>query len=243
MTILLMCGLAVIGAMPVFLLVASLTRTSVTDGQRQTMKFLEHWGGIAPKRLRAWVRTAIGGSVGFSLLVALTLAFSWLGDQPRTTPAISAVFGHFGNPYTEWSVTHNQEWVDFRDAIKEAWGKQFRNENLMNNPEAWEQWKNARGKDSVRIPRTLIWFSVLLVMAGLYDLTSPIYRRRGALLIALGTVSFVMLMLIWAGKKNHYVHEVVAANTELGIYKIKEPDSLREILSQKHRQPRPQAER
>ncbi len=234
MTILLMCGLAVIGAMPVFLLVASLTRTSVTHGQQQTMKFLEHWGGIAPKSLKVWIRTAIGGSVGFSLLVALTFAFNWLGDQPRTTPAISEVFGHFGNPYTEWSVTYNKDWVGFRDKIRDQWVRKYPGKDLVNDPEAWEQWKNQKGKENVRIPRTLIWFSVLLI-AGLYDLTSPTYRRRGALLIALGAVSFVVLMQIWAGKKNHYVHEVVVANRTLCDFKVSEPESLNTTLGKHDR--------
>jgi hypothetical protein len=231
MTILLMCGLAVIGAMPVFLLVASLTRKSVAEGQQQTMKFLKQWGGVAPKSVKVWIRASIGGTVGFGLLVALTFAFNWLGDQPLTTPAISEVFGHFRNPYTEWSVASYQDWVDFRDMIKIKWVKGNPGQDLAKDPEAWEQWKNKQGKEHVRIPRTLIWFSVLLLIAGLYDLMSPKYRRRGALLIALGAVSFVVLMMIWAGKKNHYVYDVVTANRTLGDSKVSEPESLKATLA------------
>ena len=230
MTILLMCGLAVIGAMPVFLLVASLTRTSVTNGQRQTRKFLEQWGGIAPANLKVWIRTTIGGSVGFSFLVALTVAFNWLGDGRHVTPAFSAAFGHFGNPYTEWSVTNVRDWEKFREDIKFKWVEKYPGQNLVSDEKAWNEWKNRLGKEQVRIPRTLIWFSVLLLIAGLYDITSTTYRRRGTLLLVLGAVSFVVLMQIWADKKNGYVRDVVAANRTLGDLKVPVPESLETIL-------------
>lgn len=235
MTILLMCGLALIGAMPVFLLVASLTRTSVTDGKKKTQKFLKQWGGIAPPSLKVWIRTTIGTSVGFSFLVALTFAFNLLGDQRHVTPAFSKAFGHFGNPYTEWSVTHAEEWDAFREKIKGKWAMRHPDENLVLDKKAFEEWKNARGKEQVRIPRTLIWFSVLLLAAGLYDLSSARYRRRGILIINLGAVSFVLLMSIWADRKNSYVRNVVTTNETLGDFMVPVPRSLETTLQKSNR--------
>ena len=223
--ILTMSVLAVIGAMPLFLLVASLSRSSVADAQRLTMNFLEQWGGVAPESLKIWVRKTIGGTVGFSLLVALSFGFNFLGDT-NITPSISKAFHHFGYRYTEWSDNSERDWVKFRDSTRGRWVKAHADDDLMNDPIAWEKWKNDRGKDQVRIPRTLVWFSFILIMAGFVDILLRNFRRRGALLMFLGAATFIVLMYIWADRKNHYVHEVVLASETLGKNRVEHPPSL-----------------
>ena len=221
--LLLLSGLAVIGAMPVFLLVAALTRCSASQAQRRTMTFLERWGGLAPENLKAWIKQAIGSSAGFVLLVALAAVFNWLGDGAM--PAISRSFGHFGTAETAWSEEHRSDWVKFREGIRNQWGREHPDEDLTSDKQAWEQWKTNRGKDWVRVPRTLVFFSLLLVIAGIVDITARKFRQRGAVLAIVGMIAFVVFSFIWADRKAHYVREVMVANNALGLVKQPVPAS------------------
>ena len=214
--------------MPVFLLVASITRTSVSNAQLQTMAFLEQWGGIAPEALKKWIRTTIGCSVGYGFLVALAFSFCSLGDG-KTMFVISKPFNYFGYQHTEWSAIYNSEFEDFQTGFRIRWGEKHRAENLV-DPKKWEQWKVEHGKNLARIPRTLIWFSALLLVAGLYDATSRTYWRRGILLVILGGLSFVGCVYNWADRNDHFVREVLKANLTLNESGQPIPNSLSMML-------------
>lgn len=216
-TLVLSC-MAVIGAMPIFLLVAALTRNTVKDAQESTMAFLERWGGIAPNSVKTWVTKTIGSTVGFALLIALTAAFNKLGDGPLV-PHLSGLFQHFGNKYTQWSESHDDDWRNLRDGVRINWAKAHHGEDLT-QPNAWEEWKNRHGKENVRIPRTLIFFSLILALAGLVDLIGKTFRQRGALLLTVGLVASISCLYIWADRKNSYVHNVALANETLNQYKV-----------------------
>lgn len=222
---LLLTIMAVIGAMPIFLLVAAITRSSLKESQTKTMLFLEQWGGIAPDSVKEWIRTTIGSTVGFALLVALTATFNSLGDGPLI-PYISGKLNHFGVEYTQWSEGHETEWKTFRDGVRINWVKAHPEEDLNKDAASWDKWKQGKGKDSVRVPRTLIFFSFILAIAGLVDLTDKTFRKRGALLLILGLTFSISFLYIWADRKNSYVHNVFLANESLGQYKMPLPMSL-----------------
>lgn len=222
---LLLTILAVIGAMPIFLLVAAMTRSSLRDSQTKTMLFLEQWGGIAPSSVKEWVRATIGSTVGFALLVALTGTFNSLGDGPLI-PYISGKFSHFGAEYTHWSDGHETEWKTFRDGVRINWVKAHPDDDLNKDAASFDKWKQDRGKNRVRIPRTLIFFSLILAVAGLVDLTGKNFRKRGALLLIVGLTFTISFLYIWADRKNSYVHNVFIANESLGQYKLPPPMSL-----------------
>lgn len=211
--------------MPVFLLVAALSRLPIRAAYANTMDFLALWGGIAPRILRTWIRKTIGSTASFAILVALTVSFNALGDGPAI-PYLSGLFDHFGNTYTQWSNKHEKDWSEFRDSIRKGWSKEHANEDLIADIDAWNKWKTARGKDSVRIPRTLVFYCAILAMAGLIDLTHKESRSRGALLSALGILSFISFLYIWADRKNSYIHNIILANETLGFYKTPIPESL-----------------
>ena len=214
---LLLTIMAVIGAMPIFLLVAAISRSSIKESQTRTMLFLEQWGGTAPDSIKEWVRTTIGSTVGFALLVAMTATFENLGDGPLI-PYISGKFNHFGGEYTQWSEEQKKEWQHFRDGVRINWHKAHADEDLSND-EAWSKWKQRKGKDGVRVPRTLIFYSFVLAIAGLVDLAGKTFRKRGALLLLLGLAFSISFLYIWSDRKNNYVHNVFLANEMLGQYK------------------------
>lgn len=217
-------ALAVIGSLPVFLVVASLSRVDLANARSRTVHFLEEWGGVAPKGLADWVRLTFGSSVGFALLIVLAYSFNFAGDH--SMPTISSAFKHFGVEYTEWSVDHFGDWKQFRNHVKLEWVELHPDENLENDPAAWAAWKNNRGKRQVRAFRTLVWFSFLVCLAGLIDVFRKRYWRRGLVCIVFGLLAVVTFSLIWADRKAHYVEAVVVANSSLGDKAAKLPGSF-----------------
>ncbi len=215
--------LAVVGALPVFLLVASLSRTDLKSARTKSLKFLQEWGGVAPKSVAEWVKTALGSSVGFALLVALAFTFNLAGDHSMRF--ISSTFDHFGVEYTQWSSDHEFDWKKVRNNVQRRWVELHPSEDLNNNPEDWSKWKNDRNKWQTRAARTLVYFALLLCLAGIIDLAYARFRRRGLVNLALGIVSFVVLSMIWSDRKAHYVEAVLRANDSLGAKAIELPAS------------------
>jgi hypothetical protein len=218
---LLYVGLALIGALPVFFLVASARCQSLPTARRNTMRFLEDWAGIAPETLKEWIRTAIGSSVGFALLVALAFSFNYLGEE--SMPVIARAFGYFGSHRVAWSEEHRGDWEALADDLKTRWVTTHPKENLR-DAAIFEKFKNDRGKEWVRAPRTLVIFSLLLISAGLLDLRSQRFRRRGLGLLCVGLLSFFLFSIVWVNRKGHYIREIIAASESLGEGKVAIPD-------------------
>ena len=214
---------ALIGAMPIFLLVASLMRKTVAEAQPNTMHFLERWGGIAPSGLREWLRITIGATAGFGLLMALAQGFNELGDA--TMPRISSVFAHFGDPFTTWSVRDREDWRGLRDGVKGRWVNLHPAEDLVNDPAAWNKWQDDRGKGMVRSIRALVFFAFMLVLAGVFDLTARPFRGRGVATIVVGLLALTALVQIWVDRKSHYIREVHLANETLRPFGVTVPSS------------------
>ena len=236
---LLFAGLALIGAMPVFLLVASIKRCSLRQARLNTMTFLEDWGGIAPQRLANWFKLTFGSSVAFGLLIALAFAFNLVGDG--TAPRISSAFGHFNVSYVEWSVSHEFDWKTLMTHLRTNWKKLHPSEDIE-DPTVWAKWKNDRKKYQARGARTLVYFSILMFVAGFIDILGRRQWRRGVTVTILGALFFLMMIFVWAERKGHYVEAVLAANDSLGELMMPQPPSLLELektLPNKQIQPTP----
>lgn len=216
-------ALGLIGALPVFFLVASSRCQNLYAARQSTMEFLKDWAGIAPKALREWIRTrtAIGSSFGFAFLMALAVSFNFVGDH--SMPVIARSFGYFGSPEVEWSEEHKPQWKQFKADLRDRWTIVHRED--MNNPVVFEGFKNDHGKESVRASRTLVIFSLLLIAAGLLDLRSKRFRRRGLGLLSIGFFSFFLFSIVWVNRKEHYIYEVIIANQSLGKAKVAIPAS------------------
>lgn len=222
----LFASLALIGAMPVFLLVASIKRCSLKQAHSNTMTFLEDWGGISPQGLTNWINLTFGSSVAFGLLIALAYVFNLVGDG--TAPRISSAFSHFNVSYVEWSVSHESDWKKIMKHLRTNW-KTLRPSEDIEDPAVWAKWKNDRKKYEARGARTLVYFSLLMFIAGLIDILGRRKWRRGVTVTILGALFFIMMIFVWADRKGHYVEAVLAANESLGELMMPHPPSLLEL--------------
>ena len=209
--------LTVIGIMPVFFLVAAVMRRSLKRAKEITLKFLEDWANQAPVSLQGAISSILGFAGGFALLVALTFGFNRIGDA--TMPFISKQVGHFNSRQVAWSIEHRDNWENIRDAYRLRWEKE--------NP--GKKWKDHKIEDlekwQVKIARILFYYSLLLVMAGGFDIFSRRYRKRGLVLLVVGIIATSACLLYWVDRKEHYINEVLRSNQHLEL-PVKIPDSL-----------------
>lgn len=211
--IILFALVTVIGAMAVFLLVAAILGISIKEAQQVTMTFLADWGGIAPAKLHELVALTIGGSASFALLVGLALALDALADA--SIHYLSALFHHFGIKEVIWSERHSADWKAYRNQLRIQWGAANPDDNIAKDPQKWATFKNQRGKNAVRASRTLTYFSVLIILAGIIDLFSSTFFNRGVALFIIGIVALVGFCYVWADRKASYVNEIILANDSL----------------------------
>ena len=222
--------LTVLGAITIFSLIAAIQKVSLSRSQQMTIDFLRTWGGAAPEGLALWFKELCGGAVWFGLLMCLTFTLNSLGDIVAAD--ISAAYGHFGEEHTKWSVDHEDEWDSFKSGIRQGWRNVY-DEDIVNDSDAWSQWKNERGKQSVRNARVLALYSVFLVVAGLIDLSLGAYRRRGAATLVVGLIFFTMMMALWSERKAHYIQEVELANNTLGEWRAGIPPNYLKLARTK----------
>ena len=229
--------LAVVGAVPLFFLVASAMRMSLQQARETTLEFLNNWAKITPLATRRIISSILGYSTGFALLVALAYGLNGIADN--TMPFFSRLVGHFGNRIVIWSVEHEKDWKDFRGKFAEKW----ESEKVKENPDAketanemWEEFKTKElDKWQVRFTRTLFFFSLLLVIAGLIDALSRRYRKRGVALLIVGLVSTTLCLNYWVYRKAHYIDRIRFENRQLNRQLNRldlledEPDSLKPI--------------
>jgi len=209
--------LTVIGIMPVFFLVAAVMRRSLKRAKEITLKFLDDWANQAPLSLRGVISSILGFAGGFALLVALTFGFNRIGDA--TMPFISKQVGHFNYSLVAWSVEHRSDWEDFRNSYKVEWKKENREKKWKDHKIAdMEKWQ-------VKIARILFYYSLLLVVAGGFDIFSKRYRKRGLVLLVVGIIATSAFLLYWVERKEHYINDVITSNKQLKL-PVQEPESL-----------------
>lgn len=226
MDIILFTILALIGAMPIILIVAAVKASTVNEARSETLTFLHDWGGIAPDGLVQWCKTTFGSSVAFFLLIALAFFFNLIGDG--TAPRISAQFSHFEFSSTKWSVENAHDWSKLKTHLRENWIQKYPDQDLE-NMDNWNAWKNEHKKYQLRGVRTLIYFALLLAAAGIIDIIRRKYWRRGIIITLAGILFFISTTFIWSERTNHYIGSIISANHSLGDYKMPLPPSLKAI--------------
>lgn len=214
---------ATIGSLAVFLVVAALQRIRLAEARTMTYGFLRDWGALAPLALHSWLRLALGCSTAFALLVALSFAFDRMGEVAM--PYAAKSIGFIGNPAVRWSETNHTDWSNFRDRVRNKWGKVFPNEDLKSE-DAWEKFKVKCGKDDVRWTRIMWCYSLLLLVAGGTDVLRRVHFRRGLVCVALGFIVTLGTTAIWIDRKAHYVFEFVRHNEYLGVESVEVPPIL-----------------
>lgn len=206
---------AIIGAMAVFILVASLFRQPIREATSITMQFLKDWAVIIPENARAMAVAIVGTSISFVFLLGLTVFFNKVGEQ-LAAPAAS-VFGYFGKDKVQWAEEQNQDWRNFRDAIIKKWGETRPKLQGKSISKIKERFRETMEKDEVRIARTLFVFALLLPVAGLADIVQKTYRKRGIALAVIGLLVTLALCAIWTQTKNGYIETVISVNRTLMV--------------------------
>jgi hypothetical protein len=209
--------LGVIGAVPLFFLVAAIRRKPLGEARQETEVFLRDWAGIAPEALRGWITNVFGFASGFLLITLLAFGFNQLGDN--TMPYVAASVGHFGNDLTRLSFEHHAEWSRFRDQFKGEWQKENPAKNFNDyRTSVLEKWQ-------VRAARTLFYFAVLPLLGAFFDLGFRTYWKRGLALLILSLAASLLILSYWVGRKAHYVNELQVQNNAL-LHPVVEPRSL-----------------
>lgn len=212
--------LAVIGAVPLFFLVAAISRSTLDRAKKVTLRFLDDWANVAPAALRGAVSSILGFATGFALLVALAYGFDRLGND--NMKYVSRGVGHLNNKLVAWSVNSEREWKKFRDAYQSEWEKEHLGES-------WDVQKTeTMGKWKVRVARTLFCFSLLLTLAGLLDLFSKKFRKRGLGLLMIGILATAACLNFWVNSRERYIREVIRQN-DLLIHQVPKPASLNDV--------------
>lgn len=212
--------LAVIGAIPLFFLVAAISRSNLDNARAVTLKFLEDWANIAPETIRGAVSKALGFATGFALIVALAYGFDRLGND--TMLYVSKGVGHLNNQLVAWSIDRATDWKQFTDDYQSEW-------ETEHHGESWEDQKTEKmGKWQVRLGRTLFYFSILLILAGLIDIFSKKFRKRGLVLLIIGVVATTACLNYWVHRKEHYIRVVLSQNHQLAR-PVSEPQSLKDF--------------
>ena len=215
--------LALVGTIPALLLVASVQRTTLASACRGAVHFLGTWGGKARGRGTSLAMLSLGVVSLFAVLAGLAAFLNERGDD--ALPKISETYGHFGKKDTAWAVSHEEEWREFKNRFRTQWTLVHPAEDLRHDRAAWANWKNDHGRNLVRAARVLALYAVFVLIAGLVDLRSAAFRKRGGVLFAIGIFSFMLFSYLWADQHGRYVREVFAANSMLGGKRAEVPAS------------------
>lgn len=198
--------MALFVALPLFLFVAAVRKSGLSEAQAQTLDFLDSWSRVVPRGVRDWLARTLGLFGGFIFLIVLAYLLNSLGMV--LLPLASGALGHFGNPRTAWSVEHAEQWRSFEETyvLHATWeDPQF---------DWWEK-RHELGKGFVRGCRILTLASVLLISAGILDLFSVRFRRRGLATGLLGLLFLGLFVFLWTDKTSHYMVRVQRANLAL----------------------------
>ena len=222
MSIYVLALVALIGVVPVLLLVAALQRLTLSEANKAAVDSLGNWAGMAPEAMHVKLRTTIGAAVVVGLLVVLAMGLHELGNA--SMPALSKMFKHFNEPYTAWSIKHEQEWMDFeRDVGKVL--LTVHDQDAATDVDFQNKWNNGRSAIVVSVAQTLVFFSVFLAIAGMVDLAYSLHIVRGVLVLVLGLFVFVFTVHVWTEQKSVHIREVYLANKTLGENSIDPPKS------------------
>jgi len=198
--------MALFVALPLFLFVAAVRKLGLAAAQAQTLDFLDSWSKVVPGGVRDWLARTMGLFGGFFFLIVLAYVLNSVGML--ALPLASGAMGHFGNDRTTWYVERFDQWRSFEETyVLHA---------TRENPQFdWWEKRHELGMGFVRGCRILTLASVLLIAAGILDLFTARFRRRGAAAGLLGLLFLVLFVFLWTDKASHYMVRVQRANLAL----------------------------
>jgi hypothetical protein len=200
--------LAVVGSFALFALVAALRREPFLTAQKKTLAFFDSYLQGLPSWALAALKVA-GATTGFVLIVAITYGFDSLGNaELEHTKRFMAAHERRLN-YLAWQVDNVQQWRSELGHYRAEWSRE-------NPKKDWEEHNSVDLKKwQCRWPRTLFWFSLLLILAGIVDSALPGFRKRGLAVLASGIVFTIITLAYYADRENHYIYEVLIDNQSL----------------------------
>lgn len=192
--------LGIIAVVPLAMLTAALLDTSYSSAVKRVRKFLETWASFAGEEAwKAVLAVQVGGAV--ILLAMLAWALNRLGDA--TVPQVSGAFDHFGKDRVAWSLDYESEWDDLRHDFREVTG-------IGNDQAKYEEVKARLGSYEYSFFRTLFWLALILVTAGIVDLSRKVRRKRGTLEVCLGLLVAFASVAIWANRQDRFIGNMVS---------------------------------
>jgi hypothetical protein len=200
--------LAVVGSFALFSLVAALRREPFLKAQKKTLAFFDSYIQGLPSGALAALRVA-GVTTGFVLIVAITYGFDALGNAEleRTKRFMAAHVR--GLDYLAWQDDNVKLWRSDLGRYRAEWSREKPQKD-------WEEHNSVDLKKwQCRWPRTLFWFSLLLILAGIVDSALPGFRKRGLAILASGIVFTIITLVCYANRENHYIYEVLIHNQGL----------------------------
>jgi hypothetical protein len=193
--------LGLISLVFVTLSVAAYREISLPEALKDSRGFLDKWASLFPQNfLKKLVK--IGGVSGTIVILGfLAYGFNRLGDA--TLPYVSRWVNHLGNKEVAWSLEHPAEWRSIKFNFREIAD--------LSNRSQWEKEKSKLGKHDVRASRIIIFFFLILTLAGLLDLiSSRKYRRRGVVLLFFGMLGLPACLIIWTERQGQYIDNLVS---------------------------------
>jgi serine/threonine protein kinase len=201
--------LAVIGAVPITLLVSAFGGRDLRTAAYHILRTLGSLGGIAPQSANPGRRQVLG--LALYLFLGSVISFL-LGHAADTVMPQLTFLPHTDLEVTAWALTDpNHDWKTYSMHYKTAFVAHTGATEAI-----WQAHKHSFGRGSIRAARTLFCFGALLATAGAVDLGRRRWGRGVTSLIA-GACACLILYSVWYDREGHYVREMVAASTRLPV--------------------------
>ena len=213
--------MALLVALPLFLLVAALLGRGLPEASTKTLQFLDDWAGIAPKAIRGYITKGLGFFGGFMFL--MMLAYLLNSVALIAMPSLSSTVGHFGDPITSWQVENFPSWKNFEGSYKVQATREDENFD-------WWEKKASLDRHAVRACRIGGMAAFLLIVAGGADLVRRKYRSRGWATMVTGAVLLVMFVAMWSYKTTAYIGKLRGAN-QLLQEPVAFPEELERLMT------------
>lgn len=200
---------------PVAFFVGAVNDLRIADAFRKTKGFFDQLDEVVrykflPNSLKV---------TGLTATLFLFAIFAYYTDRLGDTvmPKLSPVVGHFGEERLKWSIEQEGDWGSLKFNYRVV-------TNIHGDRKKWEDKKTELGKGDVRLFRTLVFYFVLLAIAGVVDLSaSGKFRRRGVSVLLIGILGTVLCIMVWAERKDKYIENLVADHADVYTKVKKEP--------------------
>ncbi len=188
------------GSLAVVYLYAALTTSRYAKAQKAVFVHLEELATTLPKELQVIVAKYIGYFGAFVLIIALAIAFGFVGKM--IVPSLAGSVGFFGNKDARL-------WAEQRDAIYAAEERLQSAKGLA--ADSWSSFQDSLGRYTVRGTRALVPFAFVLALAGAVDVMRRQFVNRGLVLSATSVVLLFALLLMWTSFQGDYVRQLRVA--------------------------------